>query len=150
MRKATSLQIAPIDAVHDDIDALRTNASEEGFRFLDRLIGDWETGANRFDRSGECLFGAWSEGVLVGAGGLNRDPYIEGDRIGRIRHLYVFRSARRSGIGSALLRQLLDKASVTFDLVRVRTDTSEAAAFYLSHGFLTVADEFASHVKKLC
>jgi len=131
------------------MDALRTEASDEGFRFLDRLIRDWEMGANRFDQSGECLLGAWSEAELVGVGGLNRDPYVEGSRIGRIRHLYVRGSARRSGVGSALLRRLLNQASVAFELVRVRTDTCEAAALYLRHGFLPVADEFASHAKKL-
>jgi GNAT superfamily N-acetyltransferase len=141
--------MAPIGVIHFSMDALRTEASGEGFQFLDRLIGDWETGANRFDQPGECLLGAWSEAELVGVAGLNRDPYIEGSRIGRIRHLYVRRSARRSGVGSALLQRLLNDASSTFDLVRVRTDTCEAAAFYLRHGFLPVADEFASHVKSL-
>jgi GNAT superfamily N-acetyltransferase len=131
------------------MDALRTEASDEGFRFLDRLIRDWEVGANRFDQPGECLLAAWSEAKLVGVGVLNRDPYVEGSHIGRIRHLYVRRSARRSGVGSALLWGLLDKAGVAFDLVRVRTDTCEAAAFYLRQGFLPVTDEFTSHVKKL-
>jgi GNAT superfamily N-acetyltransferase len=54
-----------------------------------------------------------------------------------------------SGVGSALLQRLLNEASSTFYLVRVRTDTCEAAAFYLRHGFLPIADEFASHVKSL-
>jgi GNAT superfamily N-acetyltransferase len=149
MRRVTSLQIVPIAAVHYSIDALRTDASNEGFRFLDRLIRDWEAGTNRFNQPGECFLGALSETELVGVGGLNRDPYVEAGRIGRIRHLYVCRSARRSGVGSALLRWLLNEASVNFDLVRARTDHCEAAAFYLRHGFLPVADEFASHVKKL-
>jgi GNAT superfamily N-acetyltransferase len=149
MRGATSLQITPITVAHSSMDALRTEASAEGFRLPDGLIRDWEAGANRFDQPDECLFGAWSEAELGGVGGLNRDPYVEGSRIGRIRHLYVRRSARQSGVGSALLQRLLNAASSTFYLVRVRTDTCEAAAFYLRHGFLRVADEFASHVKSL-
>jgi hypothetical protein len=31
--------------------------------------------------------------------------------------------------------------------VRLRTDTREAATFYLSHGFLPVTDAYASHAK---
>lgn len=131
------------------MDALRMEAADEGFRLLDRLVRDWKAGANRFDQPGECLLGAWLEAELIGVGGLNRDPYVEGSGIGRIRHLYVRGSARGSGVGSALLQRLLNEASSTFYLVRVRTYTREAAAFYLRHGFLPIADEFASHVRSL-
>jgi hypothetical protein len=31
--------------------------------------------------------------------------------------------------------------------VRLRADRREAAAFYLNHGFLPVADAYASHAK---
>jgi hypothetical protein len=40
---------------------------------------------------------------------------------------------------------LLATARDGFEKVRLRTDTPEAAAFYIRHGFMTVDDETASH-----
>jgi GNAT superfamily N-acetyltransferase len=132
---AIVLHIVPLSAFQPDLDEIRAEAADDGFRFIEKLMTDWESGANRFDQPGECFLGAFSGADLVGMGGLNRDPYAKGETAGRIRHLYVRRAARGQGVGSALLRRLLDEASAAFDLVRPRTDTREAAAFYLSHGF---------------
>jgi GNAT superfamily N-acetyltransferase len=142
---AIALQIVPVTALRPDVNELRAEAIGDGFQFIARLITDWESGSNRFDQPGECFLGAFSGVELVGVDGLNSDPYISGGTTGRIRHLYVRRSTRGQGVGSALLRRLLDEAKGAFDLVRLRTDTREAAAFYLSHGFLPVTD--ASHAK---
>lgn len=144
---AIALHIVPVTALQPEVDGLRTEAIGDGFRFMERLITDWESGSNRFDQPGECFLGAFSGADLVGVGGLNRDPYVRGGTTGRIRHLYVRRSTRGQGVGSALLRRLLDEANAAFDLVRLRTDRREAAAFYLSHGFLSVTDAYASHAK---
>jgi GNAT superfamily N-acetyltransferase len=137
----------PVSAFQPALDEIRAEAADDGFRFIEKLMTEWESGANRFDQPGECFLGAFSGADLIGVGGLNRDPYAKGKAAGRIRHLYVRRAARGQGVGSALLRHLLDEAKVAFDLMRLRTDTRKAAAFYLSHGFLPVADEYASHVK---
>jgi GNAT superfamily N-acetyltransferase len=145
----TSLRFEPVTALHPGMETLRAEAADEGFGFIERLMIDWESGSNRFDQPGECLLGVWSRSDLVALGGLNRDPYVEGSNTGRIRHLYVRRPARRSGVGSTLLQRLLDQASACFQVARLRTDTREAAAFYLRHGFLPVADHSASHAKIL-
>lgn len=144
---AIALHIVPVTALQPDVGELRAEAIGDGFQFMEKLITDWESGANRFDQPGECLLGAFSGADLIGVGGLNRDPYVRGRTTGRIRHLYVRRLTRGQGVGSALLRRLLDEANAAFDLVRLRTDTREAAAFYLSHGFLPVTDAYASHAK---
>lgn len=146
---AITLQIAPLKTLPPQISELRDEAANEGFRFIEKLIAEWESGTNRFDQPGECFLGAFTGADLISVGGLNRDPYVGVGTTGRIRHLYVRRLARGQGVGSALLRRLLDQANVAFDRVRLRTDTREAAAFYLSHGFLSVADETASHAKVL-
>jgi GNAT superfamily N-acetyltransferase len=145
---ATSFQIARATAQGPGLNALRAEAACEGFQFIERLLSDWETGSNRFDQPGECLLGAFSGAQLIAVGGLNRDPCVDADTTGRIRHLYVRKSARRHGLGSALLRRLLDEASDAFKIVRLRT-TPGATAFYLHHGFLPVADATAPHVKIL-
>lgn len=145
----TPLRFEPITALHPDMETLRAEAQDEAFGFIERLIVDWESGANRFDRPGECLLGAWSESHLVAVGGLNRDPYVAAGDTGRIRHLYVRVTARRFGVGSALLQRLLSEASICFQVVRLRTDTRQAAAFYLRRGFSPIADPSASHAKNL-
>ncbi len=130
------------------IDTMRADAAAEGYRFLERLAAEWHTRANRFDQGGEVLLGATLGDDLVAVAGLNRDPYTHQARTGRVRHLYVMRAARRHGIASALLQQLLDRAEGAFDAVRLRT-TGEAARFYQARGFTCVQDDTASHIMVL-
>jgi GNAT superfamily N-acetyltransferase len=131
------------------VDELRTEAAGEGFRFMDKLVSEWRSDANRFARPGEVLLGAFRGADLVAVGGLNRDPYAEQDGIGRLRHLYVRKSERRSGIGSALVQQLLNHAEGVFHSIHLRTDTREAAEFYVSLEFCPVQDKAATHAKSL-
>jgi GNAT superfamily N-acetyltransferase len=142
-------RIAPASALHPGMELLRTEAMNEGFFFVDRLVRDWTSGSNRFDLPGEQLLGAFAGETLIGICGLNRDPYVDQDGIGRLRHLYVRECARRHGVASALVRRLLDEASNAFRILRLRTATREAAAFYLRHGYVPVRDETASHAKAL-
>ena len=125
---------------------MRAEAVREGFHFLDRLATEWQSGANRFDRPGEVLLGAYRTGILLGLGGLNRDPYIGQARTGRLRHLYVLHAARHHGVASVVLQQLLERAQGVFDVVRLRTATQAAAQFYQARGFVRVHDKTASHV----
>lgn len=61
----------------------------EGFRHLKRLVSDYDTGTNKFDKDGEALFLALKNGDIVGVCGLNEDPHSENKEIGRVRRLYV-------------------------------------------------------------
>jgi GNAT superfamily N-acetyltransferase len=105
-----------------------------GFRFLRRLAENWATGANRFDRPGETLFGAFEGAKHVGVCGLNADPYA-GGRVGRVRHLYVLSSHRRRGIGRQLVESVIEYARPTFVRLRLRTNDASAARFYEALGF---------------
>jgi GNAT superfamily N-acetyltransferase len=144
-----AFHIAPVTVLHPDIEALQLEAAAEGFRFVDKLIKDWLSAANRFDRPGELFLGAFQEGHLAGFCGLNHDHYADREGVGRLRHLYVRQDARRSGIGSVLVKFILDEAKDAFQVVRLRTDTPEAAEFYTKLGFKSVIDTTASHVKLL-
>ena len=144
-----SFRIAPATAIHFDMRTLRAEAASEGFGFVDRLIDDWLSAANRFEKPGELFFGGFREGSLIAACGLNRDPYTDRDQVGRLRHLYVLRSARRQGIASALVRRVLSEAKGVFQFVRLRSHTREAAEFYGRLGFIQVTDETASHMIRL-
>ncbi len=126
---------------------LNRAATAEGFLFLDRLVEDWISGGNRFDQTGECLWGVEMGDELVGVGGLNRDPYDPTGSMGRIRHVYVAPGHRRHGIGRVLLHALLAEAAPHYAIVRLRTYSRDAAAFYAGLGFVRVSSETATHMR---
>jgi GNAT superfamily N-acetyltransferase len=141
--------IHPLTDLPSQIVDLEREASEEGFHFLGRLVAEWRTGSNRFDKPGECLLAVTENGILVGIGGLNADPYRPDGATARLRRLYVAKAFRRRGVGEALVLALLQKASPWFRSVRLSTDTESASAFYCRLGFIAVDDETATHSKTL-
>ena len=110
-----------------------------------RLVDDWSSGANRFDRPGEFLLGAYLGERLAGVGGLNRDPYVFDDLTGRVRHVFVMPDARRSGVGTALLLHIIARAPEPFRVLRLRTFSADGAAFYAALGFVETSEADASH-----
>src|SRR5262245_24926432 len=84
-------------------DAMVAESEGARSRFVRRLADEWASGTNRFDRPGEVLFVAWADGRLIGACGLNVDPYTQAPGVGRVRHLYVLTDYRRSGVGRRLV-----------------------------------------------
>ena len=104
-------------------------SEQAGWRFLRRLVDEWSSGQNRFDRSGEVLLVARDAGCAVGVCGLNVDPYADSQFIGRVRHLYVAADCRRHGIGRQLVQRVILPVRDTFRELRLRTDSSEAARF---------------------
>ena len=142
------LVICKISGLAPQIRELEAQSVAEGFRFLTRLIAEWESGANRFDQQGECLLGVFRNGRLIAVGGLSSDPFSE-PGVGRLRRVYVARASRGRNVGKALVQQLLDFASGHFRSVRLSTDTPEGAAFYLRCGFRPIHDEHATHMKSL-
>ena len=93
------------------VDELLSESERAGARFVRRLVDEWANGANRFDRPGEALFGAWIGDRLVGVGGLNVDPYARDERVGRVRHLYVLSDFRRLGVARRLMAQIIAAAA---------------------------------------
>jgi len=71
------LEILSISLLDHDIGRLAAESRESGFAFVDRLLIDWTSGKNRFDRDGEFFLGGFISNRLVAFGGLNRDPYTE-------------------------------------------------------------------------
>lgn len=64
------MEIQQIQHLPPQIHVLEEVAFTEGFRFLTRLISEWQSGDNRFDAPGECLMAAYLNHELVGVGGL--------------------------------------------------------------------------------
>ncbi len=125
--------------------ALEEASRLEGYWMLARLFSDWRDGSNRFARRGEALYGAFRGEELVGVCGLNVDPYVEGRREGRVRHLYVAAGFRRLGVGRTLLRSVIVTARDHFPALNLRA-TGEAFAFYERLGFVRIEGvEFMTH-----
>jgi GNAT superfamily N-acetyltransferase len=135
----------PIEA----LDEMLAESKEINFRAIDRLINDWLTETNRFDRPGEALFGAWQGDRLVGICGLNDDPYANSTHVGRVRRLYVMQDSRRQGVGRVLVHQVIQEAHRSFVWLHVRTDNPIAAQFYQALDFTTCNSEFVTHSLKL-
>ena len=125
--------------------SLRDQATREGYRFLARLEEEWRSGANRFARGGEALIAVFLEDELVAVGGINVDPFLEGGRAGRLRHLYVAPRARRQGIGREIVHTLLREGADSFERVRLRTSSAAAAQFYERLGFVRSDEPDATH-----
>lgn len=136
-------------------------AHSEGFPFLERMQEEWLTGGNRFDRPNEALFcttlpipgelpAEVGSGQLVGICGLNVDPYLSVDSVGRVRRLYVTPHYRRAGIGAALTRRVIEAANGRFVTLRLFTATPAAARFYERLGFQRITgEEHVSHAMTL-
>jgi GNAT superfamily N-acetyltransferase len=118
-----------------ELEPLVLESESEGCRFLRRLNDELATGKNQFDRPGEALVLARDAGRLVGVCGLNVDPYADSANVGRVRHLYVVARWRRQGLARRLVEHVIDVARTTFDELRLRTDSPEAARFYDTMGF---------------
>ncbi|WP_199624801.1 GNAT family N-acetyltransferase [Paenibacillus alkalitolerans] len=111
-------------------------SKQEGFRFIQRLIDDYQSGENRFDQPGEAIYVCYIKSRLVGVCGLNRDKDLGQSRVGRLRRFYVLPEYRRQGIGRRLIEEILESAKGYFDVLQLRTDSEEADRFYQSMGFI--------------
>ena len=112
---------------------LASEARSEGYRMLDVLIAEWESGANRFDGPGEAVLGVMAGTVLVGIGGMTVDPDYP-DAL-RMRRFYVSARHRRRGAGSAMARALLERPETQGLLIVLTAGTAAAPAFWESLGF---------------
>jgi GNAT superfamily N-acetyltransferase len=126
------IQALPADALAP----LLEESTSEGFRFVDRLSREWQDGKVRFDQPGELLLAAFEGETIVAIGGLTPDPYSDEPALGRLRHIYVRREARRRGIGRRLVRMLEHTARPMYRALVLRTDTPTAARFYETLGYV--------------
>jgi len=119
---------------------LVAESEQAGLRFVHRLVEEWASGRNRFDRPGEACFAARVDGRLVGVCGLNVDPYTVESRVGRVRHLYVLSAYRKVGVGQRLVGEVIAAGRGPFGMLRLRTQNEAAARLYERMGFRRCAD----------
>lgn len=128
-----------------DLTLLADEATRHGIRNVATLRSDWASGAQRFDGVGERLLLAWSEGRVVGVGGLTRCPHVAGAH--RVRRFYVAAAARRRGVAKALAEELLAVGFEHTGTITCNARASAAAApFWESLGFEPVDIDGITHV----
>jgi len=132
-----------VDKLPADFEIVRREARAEGYAFLDRLANDWASGVIRFDRPGEALLAAYSDGVLAAIGGITIDPVLP-DAL-RMRRFYVRSAFRRAGIGREIAQVLLERA---FRSVRVVTLNAavDSVPFWEALGFVPQVLDGHTHV----
>jgi GNAT superfamily N-acetyltransferase len=128
------------------IDGLTDESQQEGYKFIQRTIDDWNSGANNFSKPGEKLWGLMLETTLIGIGGLNRDPYSEYPNLGRVRHLYIRKAHRRKGYATLLMNTIINEARQHFDTLHLFTDNPAASDLYETLGFQKTNGHKVSHV----
>ncbi|KAA2240325.1 GNAT family N-acetyltransferase [Chitinophaga agrisoli] len=128
-----------------DLHSMINESKHLGYNFLQRTIDDWNTGANKFNKPGENLWGLFLKKDLIGIGGLNIDPYALLPKVGRVRHLYVREALRRAGYATLIMNKIIDEASHSFTVLRLFTDNPTAASFYEKLGFKQTGEYKASH-----
>lgn len=142
---SSKFKISPIEPSSEQLEKIAIEAREQGYAFIDRLIDEAKSGQNFFNQNGECFHGAFIDGTLVGCGGINCDPYTD-QEVGRLRHVYVLKRYRRTGIARELVRHLLKQSNATFSVVRLRTSDQNADKFYEALGFSRTVEKDATHI----
>jgi GNAT superfamily N-acetyltransferase len=142
-------QVKDLQAI--EIEPLVKESETEGYRFLTRLVNDYQDGTNTFNKPGEALLSVRNEGgTIVAIGGVNQSPFSEDTQVARLQRFYVLDEARRQGVGSLLLKEIVDHSRDAFKVVTVRTESSKADAFYRANGFeLDDSASETTHLMKL-
>lgn len=131
----------------EEIRRLAATAESEGFRFLHRLVEDLQNRPARLDPPTWFFLCVVDNNAIIGVGGITPDPYSGDPAVGRVRHLYIHPSWRRSGLGRRLLHELETRASGCYSLLRLRTDNPAAARFYETLGYSPVHEDTATHIR---
>lgn len=122
----------------EEIEDLVELSLAEGYLFLERLVNEWISGENRFNKGNENLYQIKIDGKVIGIGGINKNPYTDDEKNGRIRHFYIHPKYRRKGIGTELIKTILRNQD--YEKITLRTDKEEASKFYESIGFIRIKD----------
>lgn len=139
-----------VDLQVDMLNEILLESKSNGFNAISRVITDWNSGSNRFDRPGEALFLAQQADRCIGTCGLNLDPYAQSAPIGRIRRLYVLSHYRRQGVGRSLVKQVISEACLSFEWLHVRTNSLSGNLLYRSLGFVPdLTSETVTHKLRL-
>ena len=133
------------DFVPEALTALAEEADAEGIRVVRAVIDRWESGEERYERSGEQLLVAVTDDGVVGVGGLTICPTVPGAL--RVRRFYVHPAWRRRGVAAAITSALLASWPREVSVITCNAQASAAAPrFWEAMGFEPVDDANITHV----
>ncbi len=139
-------RIVPIASdLPQGFDALLGEALQEGHEFIVRFHARWQESKELYEGENEGVFAAFMDERLVGIAGMGVDPYAKDPAIGRLRHVFVTKAARRKGVAEALVRTCLQRGK-NFNVIRLRSRNPEASRLYERLGFLPVTLKDATHI----
>lgn len=136
------MKIRPINFKQDDLSNLLQISEADGYVQVRRLINDWESGKNRFDKLGECFYVTTDDqDQVVAVCGLSDN----GEKHGRLRRLYVHPDYRKRGIGKKLSQACIDHGLQTFENIVVNAGGEMAVRFYENWGWHQIEGERVTH-----
>jgi GNAT superfamily N-acetyltransferase len=129
----------------NELDGLVIRSLEEGFKFVQRLRDQYESGINRFDQHGEALLLARDASEVIAVIGLSIDPEGQPD-VMRVRRFYVLPEYRRHGLGQKMLLEVIELArGASAKVLELHTDNPHAAQFYERNKFQALTSSNPSH-----
>ncbi|WJH41318.1 GNAT family N-acetyltransferase [Aliirhizobium terrae] len=127
-----------------DVAPLAEAAERDGYSHISRLVEEWESGSNRFNKSGEMLLGAFDGPSIIAIGGmtieLSRSDWL------RMRRFYVLPDFRGRGIARLLASRLLAHARGYAPTVTVHAGDARAALFWQAMGFRPFVRDTYTHI----
>lgn len=140
------MDIVKLHSLSTEILKLVSESEREGYRFVRRLVDEYESGVNDFSAYGEALFSVQNNGKLIGIGGVNIQP--GGDpSVGRLRHVYISSSVRGSGFGKKLVSVIEAHSKQYFNKLVLFTNFENSIGFYEKLGYAPVNFPKISHEK---
>jgi GNAT superfamily N-acetyltransferase len=136
-----------IDDLPAGLPLLADKAREEGYRHLERLMTDWNSGEMRFSRPGEALLAAFLADEIVGVGGLTVEPKLQNAL--RMRRFYVLPQYRGQSIGRRLAETLIHNATGSASALTLNAGDDSAASFWERLGFARIDGDGFTHVLRL-
>lgn len=131
-----------VDSLPPGFDDMRREADAEGYRFVQRLLDEWITNANRFEQDGEALLAAYVDETLAAIGGITRDPVMDALRM---RRFYVRGPFRSQGIGRRLAEALLEHPRIIGRVVVVNAGRG-SSSFWEAIGFAPDMRDGHTHI----
>lgn len=138
-----------IEINDSNILSLQKMAEESKLRgegVVEKTIAEWLSGKNKFEKVGEKLWGLVINNEIIGMGGLNQDPYLNDETVGRVRHVYIMKEYRGRGLSRVLLNLIISLAKEHYTTLRLSTHNPIAASLYESLGFEKVDEIKATHI----
>ncbi|MEL7095727.1 MAG: GNAT family N-acetyltransferase [Pseudomonadota bacterium] len=126
--------------------ALMQHSQDEGIKNMSMLQENWLSGAERFNKNGAALFGAFFENELIGLGGTTKEIGYTGSAM-RMRRLFVLAHWRRKGVAGLIARQCMDWGLQSAKILTCNAQASAAAApFWERMGFEPVSLPRITHI----